>query len=199
MPCVLFTIGHSTRSLTDFLALLSAYGIEVLVDVRAFPISQRYPHFSQKALAQALEARGIAYVWLGKELGGYRRTGLGEASPNKAWGSQGFRNFADHMLSEGFQRDVERVVSLAKEKRVALLCAERFWWRCHRRLIADWLVAQGHRVIHIVDLGRTVEHKLPPFAQVDGGQVTYPGAESWGPGCGKPSCKRGVREEKRGA
>ncbi|MEN3010026.1 MAG: DUF488 domain-containing protein [Candidatus Bipolaricaulaceae bacterium] len=191
MPCVLFTLGHSTRTLGEFLFLLAAYGVELVADTRAYPSSQRYPHFAQGALAKALKRQGIEYVWLGRELGGYRKTGLGAASPNKAWGSPGFRNFADHMLTEEFQKGMERLLALAEGRRVAILCAERFWWRCHRRLIADWLVAHGHRVIHIVDVGRTVEHELPSFARVEGGRVTYPGEGPWSPGCGRPSSRRG--------
>ncbi|MFN3346705.1 MAG: DUF488 family protein [Candidatus Bipolaricaulaceae bacterium] len=194
-----YTVGHSTRSLAEFLSLLSLYGIEVVVDVRAFPSSQRHPHFAQASLAKALAARGMGYLWLGRELGGYRHTGLGEASPNKAWASVGFRNYADHMLTEEFQRGVEQLVKLGAQKRVAILCAERFWWRCHRRLLSDWLVAQGHKVIHIVDAGRTVDHALPPFAHAQAGGVTYPGEEPWSPGCGKPSSRKHCQEERRDA
>lgn len=199
MPCVLFTLGHSTRTLGEFLSLLAAYGVELVADARAYPSSQRHPHFARRALARALERQGIAYVWLGRELGGYRKTGLGAASPNRAWGSPGFRNFADHMLTEEFQRGMERLLALAEGRRVAILCAERFWWRCHRRLIADWLVAHGHRVIHILDVGRTVEHELPPFARVEEGRVTYPGEGPWSPGCGRPSSRRGSLGGRPGA
>ncbi|MGB9861163.1 MAG: DUF488 family protein [Candidatus Bipolaricaulaceae bacterium] len=190
----LFTVGHSNRGLSEFLQLLSAYGIEVVADVRAFPSSKHHPHFAQKTLAQALEKAGIAYVWLGRELGGYRKNGLGEASPNKAWDSQGFRNYADHMLSREFQRGVEKLLRLSAGKKVAVLCAERFWWRCHRRLLADWLLAHGHKVVHVLDLGRAVEHELPPFAKVVGGQVIYPGEGLWSPGSVRDSCRKNFPE-----
>ncbi|MCS7240740.1 MAG: DUF488 domain-containing protein [Candidatus Bipolaricaulota bacterium] len=185
-----FTLGHSTRSQEEFLRILQAYGIEVVADVRAFPRSQRFPHFTKESLAKVLGEEGIEYVWLGRELGGYRRSGLGEASPNKAWNSPGFRNYADHMLTEEFQKGVEELFALGQAKRVAILCAERFWWRCHRRLLSDWLVAHGHKVIHIVDLGHTVEHELSPFAQVEGGRIIYPGGDPWSPGCEKRCCKK---------
>lgn len=191
-----YTVGHSTRSVTEFLELLFAYGIEAVVDIRAFPSSQRHPHFSQRSLVASLEKEGIDYLWLGKELGGYRRTGLGKASPNQAWASPGFRNYADHMLTEVFQRGVRKLVELGRRKRVAILCAERFWWRCHRRLLADWLVAQGHKVIHIVDVGHTVEHALPPFARVQDSRVTYPGEGPWSPGCEKLCSRNHFREER---
>lgn len=171
---IFYTVGHSTRTWEEFLQLLSAYEIEAVADVRAFPSSQRYPHFAHQPLAAALRKAGLAYLWLGKELGGHRRTGLGEASPNKAWASLGFRNYADHMLTEDFRSGVEKLLEVAQHRKVALLCAERFWWRCHRRLLADWLVAQGHKVIHIVDLEHTVEHELSAFARVQEGQVIYP-------------------------
>lgn len=171
----IYTVGHSTRSWEEFLSLLSSYRILALVDVRAFPSSRKYPHFSRAALAPTLERAGIEYLWLGKELGGYRRRGLGARSPNTAWQAGGFRNYADHMLGEEFSRGIELLLALARRKRVSLMCAERFWWRCHRRLISDFLVAQGHRVIHILDREKAVEHRLPPFARVEAGKVVYPG------------------------
>lgn len=182
----LFTLGHSTRTLAEFLQILKVYRIEVVADVRAFPGSQRFPYFARESLAKSLGAEGIEYIWLGKELGGYRKSGLGAASPNTAWSSQGFRNYADHMLTKEFQRGVAQLLALAETKRVAILCAEKFWWRCHRRLISDWLVAHGHKVNHILEQNRVVEHRLSPFAKIEAGQVIYPGGEPWSPGCTKP-------------
>lgn len=179
---IFFTIGHSTRSLPEFLGILKIYGVNLVVDVRAFPSSRRCPHFSRQDLARSLKGEGVEYVWLGKELGGYRKTGLGEASPNKAWSSQGFQNFADHMLTEEFLRGMRRLIALAEGKKAALLCAEKFWWRCHRRLLSDWLVTQGHKVVHILDAGKVVEHELPPFARVEAGRVIYPKKDLWNPG-----------------
>jgi len=171
--CV-YTIGHSTRGFEEFVTLLRRYRIEVLADVRAFPTSARYPHFAKEELERRLPEEGIEYHWLGEELGGYRRVGLGERSPNRGWSSEGFRNYADHMLTPEFERGIEQLLELAQGKRLALMCAERFWWRCHRRLISDYLVAKGHRVIHIIDEAKAVEHKLPEFARVIDGRLTYP-------------------------
>lgn len=198
MGVELYTLGHSIHSWPEFLSLLRAYGIEAVADVRAFPSSKRYPHFSQSALRTALTAEGIGYVWLGRELGGYRKRGLGQASPNTAWDSLGFRNYADHMLTEEFRSGVHTLLALAQTRRVAILCAERFWWRCHRRLLSDWLSAQGHRVIHIVDLGQTVEHRLPPFAKVEDDQVIYPRENLWNPGSAEPSSKKNFPAERPG-
>jgi len=169
-----YTLGHSTRSFEEFLALLRRYEIKALADVRAFPSSVRYPHFARGELERLLPEEGIEYHWLGEELGGYRREGLGERSPNKGWASEGFRNYADHMLTSEFERGIERLLGLARRKRTAYMCAERFWWRCHRRLISDYLVAKGHRVIHIIDKTKATEHKLPGFAKVINGQLIYP-------------------------
>ena len=177
MALCVYTIGHSTRGFEEFIVFLRRHEIEVLADVRAFPTSARYPHFSRAELKRRLPEEGIEYHWLGEGLGGYRRTGLGERSPNRGWTSEGFRNYADHMLTAEFERGIERLLELAREKRLALMCAERFWWRCHRRLISDYLVAKGHRVVHIIDESRTVEHKLPEFAKVIDGQLVYPGSE----------------------
>lgn len=175
MGIVIYSVGHSTRTLADFLSLVHAYGIEAVADVRAFPSSRKYPHFSQKPLEATLAQARIQYVWLGEELGGYRRFGLGELSPNTAWDTEGFRNYADHMLSPKFARGIGKLLALTGEKRTAYMCAERSWWRCHRRLISDWLVAHGHRVIHIFEPGNAMEHRLPLFARVVGGNVIYPG------------------------
>ncbi len=174
---VIYTLGHSNRSWEEFLELLAHYRIQALVDVRAFPSSRKYPHFSRSALEEALAGLGIEYRWLGDELGGYRREGLGEKSPNKAWQAGGFRNYADYMLTPQFARGIATLLSLAAAKTTAFMCAERFWWRCHRRLISDHLVAQGHRVVHIVDRDKTIDHRLPPFARIVGGRLVYPGPQ----------------------
>lgn len=195
MGLTFYTVGHSTRSLPEFLAILDFYKISTIADVRAFPTSKRFPHFSQDQLSLALEQAGIKYFWLGKELGGYRKTGLGISSPNTAWKSQGFQNYADHMLTEEFQEGVQRLLRLGEKERTAILCAERFWWRCHRRLLADWLVAHGHKVIHIMEMNRVVEHKLSSFARVEGERVIYPGRGPWSPGCGKDFFRRSFRAE----
>ncbi|KON28983.1 hypothetical protein AC482_07415 [miscellaneous Crenarchaeota group-15 archaeon DG-45] len=171
---LIYTIGHSTRTLGEFLSLLGERGIETLVDVRRWPTSKRCPHFNRESLSEALAEEGIRYIWLGESLGGYRREGLGEASPNGAWRSEGFRNYADHALSEDFRGGLEELIRLAGAGRTACMCAERHWWRCHRRIISDHLVARGVEVIHIVDGDETRRHELSPSAVFSDGVLTYP-------------------------
>ncbi|KYH39313.1 MAG: hypothetical protein AYL28_000880 [Candidatus Bathyarchaeota archaeon B23] len=169
-----YTIGHSNRSLDEFLGLLEEYGIEAVVDVRRWPTSSRYPHFNGERLCEALEGRGVEYLWLGDVLGGYRRRGLGEASPNKGWSRGGFRNYADYALTEEFRRGLRRTLELAGERRTAIMCSERFYWRCHRRIISDHLLARGVEVIHIIDRGKTRRHRLTRFAVIQNGVPIYP-------------------------
>ena len=165
----IYTIGHSNRSVEEFLRLLLKYGIECVADVRRFP-SSRHPHFTQDRLKEILEKYGIAYVWF-ESLGGYRRRIL-DSSPNTAIQSEGFRNYADYMLTDSFTRAIEQLEALALEKRTAIMCAERFFWRCHRKFISDFLVIRGWRVIHILD-NRTIEHRLSQIARVAGGKIIY--------------------------
>lgn len=188
-----YTIGYSTRDLAELLALLKEYGIEILVDVRAFPTSGRNPKFTREELERRLPKEGIEYHWLGEELGGYRRGGLGERSPNKGWETEGFRSYADYMLTAPFHKGVEKLLKLAGAGRLALMCAERFWWRCHRRLISDYLVAQGHRVVHIIEEDRMVEHRLPDFAKVIEGRLCYPARRPPLPGIIGPHPRRRAR------
>jgi len=174
----LFTVGHSNRPLSGLISLLEEHGIQVLVDVRRWPISMHNPQFNRENLNEALDGRGIGYVWLGKELGGYRTKGLEEESPNKAWRSKGFRNYADHTLTEEFRTGIQKLLRCAEEEKVAYMCAERFYWRCHRRIISDCLKIQGHQITHIVDKGKTREHHLTNFAQARNGRLTYPKQET---------------------
>ena len=169
-----FTIGHSNRNLSELLGLLKEFNIEALIDVRSWPSSKKHPHFNREALRKSLEAEGIRYFWLGKELGGYRKTGLGDESPNKAWKSIGFRNYADHTLNEEFRRGIDRLIRYGEKWRVAYMCAEKFYWKCHRRIISDYLLSKGHRVIHIIDRGEARKHRLTRFARIVNGELTYP-------------------------
>lgn len=169
---LIYTIGHSTRSPEDFLALLRQQGIEVLVDVRRFPTSRRHPHFVREALAEALETAGIEYIHE-PEMGG-RRTSRPD-TPNTAWRVKGFQGYADHMETPGFRAALERVIARGAERPTAVMCAEITPWRCHRQLIADALVARGHQVRHIVALNRIEEHTLNPRARVlADGRLIYP-------------------------
>jgi len=170
----IYTIGHSTRELGDFLALLVHYRIEVVADIRSYPSSRRFPHFNQAALRKSLLERGIDYVWL-KELGGRRHRTSAEVSPNAGLRSLGFRNYSDHMASPEFGSAAAQLREVAGARRLALMCAERLYWRCHRRLLSDYLTAQGDEVLHIESLDRVLPHRPTPGVHVAGGRVTYPG------------------------
>ena len=155
-----WTVGHSTRSGEEFVQILKAHGVQVLVDVRSFPGSRRYPQFNRAALAESLKQAGIEYRHEPR-LGG-RRTPRKD-SHNTAWKNASFRAYADHMESEEFRNGVKDLLELAKTARVAVMCAEALWWRCHRRLISDYLKTEGHGVIHILDQNKTKEHPVTLF------------------------------------
>ncbi len=172
----IFTVGHSNRSAEEFISLLEASKIELLVDIRAYPVSERNPHFNRENLEKSLSGEGIEYLWMGKELGGFRKKsdGPGEISPNKAWKSEGFRRYADYMMSEAFKKAIEKLIELASEKRAALMCAEKHYWKCHRQLVSDYLCSQGHEVWHIIDKDSATKHVLSPLAEIKNGILTYP-------------------------
>lgn len=169
----IYTIGHSTRSLAELVDLLREADIDVLADIRAFPTSTRSPHFNKDVLASALPEAGLAYRWLGSALGGYRKR-AGPRSPHTALRSQGFRNYADHMATEAFRLGVAELLTLAETSRVAIMCAERLWWRCHRSLVADYLTACCNiEVVHIVGPGQVEPHRLHRAARVSEGRLVY--------------------------
>ena len=165
-----WTIGHSTLPLEEFLDLLTANGIESVADVRRYPASRRWPHFAQAPLSQALEGRGLAYMGL-PELGG-RRTPRAD-SINTAWRSAAFRGYADYMDTEAFAEGLVRLVNLACGLRTAIMCAEAVWWRCHRGLIADALRWLGFEVCHIMGPGPPVAHPYTPAARMVNGRLSY--------------------------
>ncbi|MFQ6039069.1 MAG: DUF488 family protein, partial [Candidatus Aminicenantales bacterium] len=154
--------------------------IQVVADVRAFPSSARHPQYNRETLEENLRKEGLFYIWLGRELGGYRREeeGLGPASPNRGWRSGGFRVYADIMLTEAFGHAVDRLLGTAARSVTAILCAEKFYWRCHRLLISDYLLARGHEVRHIIDRNRIRNHRLTRFARIRDGILTYPPEET---------------------
>ncbi len=173
-PGVIYTIGHSTRELAEFLGLLRAHGISGVVDIRSYPASRRHPHFTRDALAATLAAAGIAYHHEA-ELGG-RRTARRD-SPNGAWRSAAFRGYADYMETAAFQDALARLVARARERPTAILCAEAVPWRCHRNLVADALVARGEPVAHILSEAVPTPHTLSAHARImPGGLVRYPAA-----------------------
>jgi uncharacterized protein (DUF488 family) len=171
----LFTIGHSTRTFDEFVEALQAHSIQTLVDIRSIPASKRLPHFNRENFEQELPRRGIEYVWR-KELGGRRKKTLSE-SPHTALRSDSFRNYADHMLTPEFQQAAADLVRRAEQKALAYMCAERVWFRCHRMMVSDYLVANGHTVLHIDGTGPTRPHKLMEVARVIDGQLIYNGGE----------------------
>jgi uncharacterized protein (DUF488 family) len=170
-----FTIGHSTHALDAFTALLERHGVRRVADVRRFPGSRRHPQFGREALAPGLAARGIGYAHVGA-LGGRRSVVAG--SPNAAWEEAAFQGYADHMASAEFAAGLAELEALAAAAPAAVMCAEALWWQCHRRLVADALVARGWAVDHIGPDGRLAAHELTPFATVDdAGRITYPAAQ----------------------
>jgi len=169
----LYTIGHSTRTLDDLVAALKAHQIQTLVDIRAFPMSRRLPQFNRDSLEQALPAAGIRYVWM-KALGGYRKA-IVEDSPNIGLRNQSFRNYADYMLTPEFEQAMSQLVALGEQGRTAYMCAERVYFRCHRMLVSDWLVAHGHEVLHVDDERPVKPHKLTEEARMIDGRLIYRG------------------------
>lgn len=171
--CLLYTIGHSTRSADELIEALQAHGIRTLVDIRAFPMSRRLPHFNRESLEKILPAAGIHYVWM-KELGGYRKK-TQEASPNIALRNQSFRNYADYMLTPEFEAAATKLIALADAAPTAYMCAERMYFQCHRMLVSDWLTAHGHEVLHVDGTGPVKSHRLMPEARIIDGQLIYRG------------------------
>jgi uncharacterized protein (DUF488 family) len=167
----LWTIGHSTRSFEEFLALLGEHRIEFLADVRHFPTSRRVPWTAKSSLAKALSEAGIAYEHL-EDLGGFRKS-LPD-SMNLGWRNAGFRGYADYMASSEFSSALDRLIRIALERHTAIMCAEAVPWKCHRSLLSDALLVRGVRVIHILSSGKTQDHRLTPFARVHGTRITYP-------------------------
>lgn len=159
-----FTIGHPNHPLNRFLTLLAQHEIETLVDIRRFPGSRKHPHFNQGNLAAALQETGIEYRWI-EALGG-RRHKQPEYSPNLGLRNEGFRNYADYMLTKEFHQGIDELLKLAKKKRTAFMCAEGLFWQCHRRLVSDFLLANEITVQHIVANGELRPHTLTEGAKI---------------------------------
>ena len=188
----IYTIGHSTRGFDESLAALRGHGITTLVDIRSFPVSRRMPHFNREYLEVELPKRGIAYVWL-KELGGRRKKVLKD-SPNRALRNESFRNYADYMMTEEFERGIVQLLSIVAQTSdpillpaaaddqggapskggTAIMCAERVYFQCHRMLVSDYLTAHGHMVLHIDDERRPLrQHTLLAEARLVDGKLVY--------------------------
>ena len=162
---IVFTIGHSTRTIAAFLALLREAEIDCLVDVRRFPGSRRHPQFNAEALSQSLAEAGILYRHL-PSLGGRRGGARDKESPHTLWREEAFRNYADYAETAEFREGFESLLALAAEHRVAIMCAEAVWWRCHRRIITDYLIAAGIGVMHILGEGKIESARLTPEATI---------------------------------
>jgi uncharacterized protein (DUF488 family) len=172
---IIFTIGHSTRDLAGFSRVLQAHDIRLLEDIRAFPMSRRHPHFNRDHLELWLPEIGCDYLWE-KDLGGRRGKQMpADQSPNIALRNPSFRNYADYMLLDAFRHAIERLVANAAQRNTAIMCAEQLYFRCHRMLVSDYLVAQGHTVLHIMDEKPPKPHALTKEARVIEGRLVYRG------------------------
>lgn len=175
----LYTIGHSTRTLDELVELLHAHDIAHLYDVRRFPNSKRHPHFNEGNLADALPQAGVDYTHL-EVLGGYRDT-VEEDSPNTGWEADGFAAYADHARTQEWQAALDEVLARADELaetgegHACVMCAEKLYWQCHRRIISDHAVARDRKVRHVIEEDRVETHEVTEFARVRGEDVVYPG------------------------
>jgi uncharacterized protein (DUF488 family) len=176
MPPSVLTIGHSNHPLDRFLALLAQHEVEALADIRRSPGSRKHPHFNRDNLAAALPKSGMEYHWL-EALGGRRHKPRDE-SPNRGLENEGFRNYADYMLTDEFREGVQKLLEITRRKRTAIMCAEGLFWQCHRRLVSDFLAANGVTVQHIMPTGELRPHRLTSGAVIESGQMTYPGQRS---------------------
>jgi uncharacterized protein (DUF488 family) len=167
----IFTIGHSTRPLEEFIALLKANGVQRLADIRTVPRSRHNPQYNRETLPASLAEAGIAYVYL-PGLGGLRHAR--KDSPNPGWRNPSFRGYADYMQTPEFAAALDDLITLAREEPTAIMCAEAVPWRCHRSLVGDALLARGIPVEDIISPTSVHPHKLTPFAKVDSTQITYP-------------------------
>ena len=171
MPAI-FTIGHSTHPIEEFIHILQAHGVEQLIDIRTVPRSRTNPQFNRDTLPASLKDAGIGYLHM-PALGGLRHAR--PDSPNTAWRNASFRGYADYMQTPEFTAAIDTLIELGNRKQVAIMCAEAVPWRCHRSLVADALAARGIPVEDILSAGRRQPHKLTPFAKVEGTRVWYPG------------------------
>jgi uncharacterized protein (DUF488 family) len=172
-PRTILTIGHSTKTVSEFIGILNSYKINKVVDIRTIPKSRHNPQFNNDALGESLQAAGIGYRHL-KGLGGLRHAR--RDSPNKAWRNASFRGFADYMQTGEFAESLEELMETASKQTTVIMCAEAVPWRCHRSLIGDALLVRGFQVKHIMGPDSVRDHALTPWAKVEGEKITYPPA-----------------------
>jgi len=165
------TIGHSTRPIDEFMAILTSHGTASLADVRTIPGSRRNPQYNSRPLAETLNEAGIRYLHC-PGLGGLRKPR--RTSHNAGWNNAGFRGFADHMETEEFEQALDELVNTASRHPTTVMCAEALWWRCHRSLISDALLVRGIDVVHLMNQRKIEPHRLTPFAKTENGHISYP-------------------------
>jgi uncharacterized protein (DUF488 family) len=166
----IWTVGHSNRTIEVFIEILQSFNIAVVVDVRQFPGSRKYPHFNKEQLQATLQQNNIGYVHM-IELGGRRKPA--KDSPNTTWKNDAFRAYADYMETIEFREAVSKLDQLASTKRIACMCSEAVWWSCHRSMISDQLKANGWKVMHIMDIDKAKEHPYTAPARIENGELTY--------------------------
>ena len=167
----IWTIGHSTHSLEEFVEMLKSFDIEEVVDVRSYPGSRKFPQFNKENLTESLPQNNIEYTHI-KELGGRRK--VDPESKHTVWRHPAFRGYADYMDTADFETGIEELVKLAESKRVAYMCSEAVWWRCHRSMISDYLKSKGWTVMHIMAIGKADEHPYTAPAEIVDGELVYP-------------------------
>ena len=165
-----WTIGHSTHSLEEFVAMLHSFNIDTVVDIRSFPGSRKFPQFNQEALEVSLPENNIEYILL-KKLGGRRK--VNPESKNTSWRHAAFRGYADYMETDSFAEGIKELIAIAQQKRTAYMCSEAVWWRCHRSMVSDFLKAEGWDVQHIMQIGKSSEHLYTEPARIVNGELTY--------------------------
>ena len=169
-PKIIYSIGHSTHSMAQLLAMLQSFGIKLLLDIRGLPGSRKFPQFDKENLAVVLPENGIQYRHM-VELGGRRRPQ--KNSPNTRWRNEAFRGYADYMETEAFRHAMIVLEDISRQQPTAYMCAEVLWWRCHRSMISDYLKAKGWTVLHIMAVGKAEEHRYTSAARVVNGTVFY--------------------------
>lgn len=166
----MWTIGHSTRSLEEFLAMLHSFNIELIADIRSYPGSRKFPQFNKESLGISLPENKIQYVHI-KELGGRRKPDPG--SKNTAWQQVAFRGYADYMETPAFKAGIRTLEQIALKQRTAYMCSEAVWWRCHRSMVSDYLKLHGWKVMHIMGIGKDAEHPYTAPAKIVNGELSY--------------------------
>jgi len=167
---IIWTIGHSTRSLEEFMAMLYSFNIEMVADIRSFPGSRKFPQYNKEALAVSLPGNNIRYVHL-KSLGGRRK--VKPDSKNTGWRHIAFRGYADYMETAAFKEGITELESIALKQRTAYMCSEAVWWRCHRSMVADYLKVRGWKVMHIMGIGKEETHPYTSPARIVNGVLNY--------------------------